>query len=192
MSEDLSRRNLFQLGAGAALTSLPVLSLGQGGATTASPPTQTAGPVEAPFERDYKAPDFKPAWKKQQLNRLMVQDFVIFAHFDLAMTKQLLAKEPKLITATMDWGGGDWESGLNGASHLGNKDIVNFLLEKGARMDIFCAAMMNQLDAVRQFLTLQPALIDALGPHGITLHKHAQMGKAKEVYEYLQTIKKIG
>lgn len=191
MSENLSRRSFFQLSAGAALTTIPALSLAQQGATQTEPPKQT-GPVEAPFERDYKAPDFKPAWKKQQINRAMVQDFVIYAHFDLEMTKTLLAKEPKLIAATIDWGGGDWESGLGGASHLGNKEIVNFLLEKGARMDIFCAAMMNQIEAIKAFLTLQPALIDAKGPHGITLHKHAEMGKATEVFDYLQSIKKIG
>ena len=92
----------------------------------------------------------------------------------------------------MDWGGGDWESGLGGASHMGNKDIVNFLLEKGARIDIFCAAMMGQLDVVKSFLTLQPNLIDSYGPHGMTLHFHAQRGKATEVYDYLQSIKKIG
>src|SRR5262245_8012418 len=38
------------------------------------PPT----PVEAPFERDYPPPTFKPSWKKPQINRLLVQDFVIY------------------------------------------------------------------------------------------------------------------
>ncbi|MEI8283263.1 MAG: ankyrin repeat domain-containing protein, partial [Armatimonadota bacterium] len=100
-------------------------------------------------------------------------------------------KEPRLIAAHMDWGGGDWESGLGGASHMGNKEIVNFLLEKGARMDIFCAASMNQIEVVKSMLKLQPNLIDSYGPHGMTLHFHAKMGKATEVYDYLQSIKKI-
>ena len=51
---------------------------------------------------------------------------------------------------------------------MGRRDIVEFLLEKGARIDLFCAAMMGQLDAVKAFLTLQPKLIDAKGPHGFT------------------------
>jgi len=38
-------------------------------------------------------------------------------------------------------GGGDWESGLGSVAH-GRRDIVEFLLEQGARIDIFCAAMM--------------------------------------------------
>ena len=29
------------------------------------------GPVEAPFERDYEAPGFKPSWKKPQITKAM-------------------------------------------------------------------------------------------------------------------------
>lgn len=194
MSENLSRRSFCNLTAGLALTAVPAALIAQQPPTppqqgeVPKPPT---GPVEAPFERDYAPPGFKPGWKKQQINRLLVQDFVLYAHSDLEMVKTLLAKEPKLIAATIDWGGGDWESGLGGASHMGNKDIVNFLLEKGARIDIFCAAMLGQMDAVKSFLKLQPSLIDAKGPHGISLHVHAKMGKATEMYDYLQSVKKI-
>jgi len=156
-------------------------------------PKVSAGPVEAPFNRDYSPPAFKPSWKKPQINRLLVQDFVIYAHSELDMVKKLLEKEPALLNGTMDWGNGDWESGLGGASHMGRRDIVQFLLERGARIDIFCAAMMGRLDAVRSFLSLEPRLIDARGPHGFTLHFHAQVGgkEAEPVLAYLQSIKKL-
>ena len=135
----------------------------------------------------------KPSWKRPQLNRLLVQDFVIYAHSDLGLVKKLLDKEPALLNAAMDWGAGDWETGLGGASHMGRRDIAEFLLEHGARIDLFCAAMMGQLDAVRAFLTLQPALIDAKGPHGFSLHFHAQVGgkEAEKVLDYLQSVKKV-
>lgn len=150
-------------------------------------------PVEAEFERDYDAPSFKPSWKTPQINRLMAEDFVIFAHSDLETVKKLLEREPNLINATIDWGGGDWENALGGASHMGRKDIVNFLLSKGARMDLFCAAMMGKLEIVKSMLTLEPALIDARGPHGFNLHFHAQVGQddAKPVLDYLQSIKEL-
>ena len=93
----------------------------------ADPQKTPSGPTEAAFERDYGAPEFKPSWKKQQLNRQMVQDFVIYAHSDLVLVKRLLDKEPHLLNATMDWGDGDWETGLGGASHMGRRDIVEFL-----------------------------------------------------------------
>src|SRR5262249_6351155 len=159
----------------------------------AEPPPTTAGPTEAPFERDYDPPSFKPSWKRPQLNRLFIQDFVIFAHTDLEMVKKLLAKEPALVLASMNWGAGDWESGLGAAAHMGRRDVVEVLLEAGARIDIFCAAMLGMVDVVRAFLTLQPKLIDAKGPHGFSLHFHAQVGgkDAEKVLDYLQSVKQV-
>jgi hypothetical protein len=191
MSESISRRSLVAT-AGLLFASAAELSGADDKPKTDAPPAP-AGPTEAAFERDYPPPGFKPSWKKPQINRLLVQDFVIYAHSELGMVKKLLEKEPGLLNAMMDWGGGDWESGLGGASHMGRRDIVEFLLEKGARIDIFCAAMMGQLEAVKAFLTLQPRLIDARGPHGFTLHFHAQVGgqEAEKVLDYLQSIKKL-
>jgi len=187
MSDPLSRRGFAVAAAG----------LAAGVAAAEDKPMKDSpkptGPIEAAFERDYTPPGFKPSWKNPQINRLLVQDFVIYAHSDLPMTKKLLEKEPALLNATMDWGAGDWETGLGGASHMGRRDIAGFLLEKGARIDIFCAAMMGLLDAVKAFLTLEPKLIDAKGPHGFTLHFHAQVGakEAEPVLDYLQSVKKI-
>ncbi len=151
------------------------------------------GPVEAPFERDYPAPSFKPSWKKQQVNRELVQDFVIYAHSDLEMVKKLLDREPGLLNGSVDWGGGDWETALGGASHMGRRDIVEHLLSRGARIDLFCATMMGLLEVVKSFLTLQPTLIEARGPHGFSLHFHAQVGgeSALATLDYLQSVKQI-
>lgn len=183
MSKPFSRRHFTTLGAGLVMTS----------ASLADEVPKVAQAVEAPFERDYDAPKFTPSWKKPQINRSMVQDFVIYAHSDLDMVKKLLDKEPALLNGVMDWGAGDWESGLGGASHMGRHDIVEYLLGKGARIDIFCAAMMGQLEAVKLFLILEPALIDAKGPHGFSLHFHAQVGgsASEPVLDYLQSVKKI-
>src|SRR5262245_30214145 len=144
MSDPISRRSFGTLAAGAMLATAADQAAAddKSKAHTASAP---GGPVEAPFERDYPPPEFKPSWKKNQVNRLLAQDFVIYAHSDLAMTRKLLEKEPALLNATMDWGGGDWETGLGGASHMGRRDIAEFLLERGARIDLFCAAMLGLL-----------------------------------------------
>lgn len=156
-------------------------------------PDASVGPREAEFTRDYEPPGFKPSWKNPQLNRTMVQDFVIFAHSDLKMVEKLLEREPKLVNSAMDWGNGDFETALGGASHMGKKEIVQFLLSKGARMDIFCAAMMGMLEVVQAMLTLEPKLIDVPGPHGFNLHFHAQVGQedAVPVLEYLQSVKEL-
>ena len=192
MPDPISRRSFSTVTTGlvlAAATDLPAAD----DKPKLDLPVAAPGPTEAPFTRDYSPPGFKPSWKKPQINRVLVQDFVIYAHSELDMVKKLLEKEPALLNATMDWGQGDWETGLGGASHMGRRDIVEFLLERGARIDIFCAAMMGQLEAVKSFLTLEPKLIDAKGPHGFTLHFHAQVGgkESEKVLDYLQSIKKL-
>jgi len=190
VSDPINRRVFTSMGAGLALGS----AAGQAPADDSQPAGPTAPrPLEAAFERDYPAPGFQPSWKKPQINRLLVQDFVICAHSEPDMVKTLLAKEPALLNAAMDWGAGDWETGLGGASHMGRRDIVEILLDRGARVDLFCAAMMGQIDAVRSFLALQPKLIDAKGPHGFSLHFHAQVGgkDSENVLDYLQSLKKI-
>jgi hypothetical protein len=192
MPDPISRRAFSSATAGIALGSATNLAAADD-APKGHPPAIASHPTEAPFERTYSPPSFKPSWKKPQINRLLVQDFVIFAHSDLDMVKKLLDMEPALLNATMDWGQGDWETGLGGASHMGRRDIVEFLLDRGARIDIFCAAMLGLLDAVKSFLTLQPRLIDAKGPHGFTLHFHAQVGgeASEPVLQYLQSIKRL-
>lgn len=186
MPDPITRRVFAGLGT-AALLATPALA----DEPQATP--KPAGPLEAPFDRDYPAPDFKPSWKKPQVSRLMAQDFVIFAHSDLEMTRKLLDREPALLNAAIDWGAGDWETGLGGASHMGRRDIVGLLLERGARPDLFCAAMLGRLDAVRSLLEFQPKLIDAKGPHGFSLHFHSQVGgpESEAVLAYLQSLKPV-
>ena len=189
MSDPISRRQFAALAAVTGAAVVPALA--------ADPPKPDAAkpavPVEAEFTRDYTAPEFKPKWAKPQVNRLLVQDFVIYAHSDLAMVKKLLEKEPAVLNAAMDWGAGDWETGLGGASHMGRRDIAEFLIESGARVDLFAAAMLGQLEVVKALLTMQPKLIDAKGPHGFTLHWHAKAGgkESEKVLELLQGIKFI-
>jgi hypothetical protein len=119
----------------------------------------------------------------------LVHEFVLKAHSDLDAVRSLLETEPKLVNASWDWGGGDWETGLGAASHIGRREIALFLLERGARLDVFAAAMLGELEIVRAILSEHPALRDAPGPpHGIPLVKHAEAGgeQAREVLEFLQ------
>src|SRR5262249_9536851 len=77
---------------------------------------------------------------RERLNLDLVWEFVRVAHNSLPRTKELVEREPTLVLAAWDWGGGDWETGLGGASHIGSREIALYLLSKGARIDAFCAA----------------------------------------------------
>lgn len=117
----------------------------------------------------------------------LVKDFVAKAHTKLDATKALLAEHPTLLNASWDWGGGDFETGLGGASHMGSRDIAEFLIGQGARMDLFTAVMLGRLDIVTPIVSAFPALLRSRGPHGLTLLHHARTGgePAREVLDYL-------
>jgi hypothetical protein len=120
----------------------------------------------------------------------LVHQFVRVAHGDLATVKTMLAATPSLLNATWDWGGGDFETALGAAAHTGSRDIALYLLGKGARLDLFAAAMLGELAIVKAILTAFPDARHSLGAHGIPLLVHAQMGgtPAESVLEYLQTL----
>ena len=123
------------------------------------------------------------------LDPATVESFVAKAHGDLDGIRALLEEEPALVNATWDWGGGDWETALGAASHMGRRDIALFLLEHGARIDVFAAAMLGEVEIVRAVLEASPAARDVLGPHGIPLIEHARVGgdDAREVLELLES-----
>jgi len=118
----------------------------------------------------------------------LVQEFVSVAHGDFDRTVALLAQTPALANAVWDWGGGDFESGLGAAAHMGRRDIALHLLAHGARFDLFAAAMLGQLGVVRAVLAAQPDLRHTAGAHGIPLLVHAQMGgpEAQAVVDWLE------
>jgi hypothetical protein len=104
------------------------------------------------------------------------------------------AKAPGIVNAWWDWGFGDWESPLGAASHTGQRGIAEFLLEKGARIDIFAAAMMGMTEVVKAFVTAHPGIQRTLGPHGIPLLAHATVGgpKAEATLAYLKSLGDAG
>jgi hypothetical protein len=114
--------------------------------------------------------------KKPALQAAIVEEFVGKAHGDLERVKTLLKQEPALINAAWDWGGGDFETALGAASHMGRRDIAEFLLSHGAHLDIFAAAMLGKVDIVKAALQAYPEIKDIPGPHGISLLDHARAG----------------
>ena len=128
---------------------------------------------------------------KSALEAKLVEEFVVQSHSNLDSVKELLAKEPGLVNATWDWGGGDFESALGAAGHMGRKDIAEYLLSNGARLDIFVAAMLGKLEIVKAILDAFPDALESLGPQGISLLEHAITGgeDAQEVFELISSLR---
>jgi hypothetical protein len=125
---------------------------------------------------------------KPSIQPELVQAFVGNAHGDLERVKEMLEQEAGLVNAAWDWGGGDWETALGAAAHMGRKDIALFLLDQGARMDLFAAAMLGKIDIVKSMLADNANLRNSVGPHGIPLINHAEAGgsEAAPIVELLK------
>jgi len=118
-----------------------------------------------------------------------VKEFVIAGHGNLDAVKSLLLEFPTLLYATWDWGNGDFETALEGAGHVGNKEIANYLIGLGARTNLFVLTMLGKTSLVKSFLDIFPQYLNARGPHGFTFLHHAQKGgdDSKELLDYFQS-----
>lgn len=175
MSEHPSRRSVLSIG-GKSLILAGGLSLFPE-ISQAEPPK----PADARPPRKDKGPP---------LDDSLVKAFVGAAHGHLPTVKEMLAQKPTLINATWDWGGGDFETALGGAGHMGRRDIAEYLLANGARIDVFVAAMLGKLEIVKAAVIAFPDTPKIKGPHGIPLIKHAEAGgeQAAAVKAYLESL----
>ena len=118
----------------------------------------------------------------------LIKRFVTAGHAQLNVVQEMLAEQPALINAVWDWGGGDFETALGGASHMGRRDIAEFLLAKGARLDLFAAAALGNLDIVKAAVAVYPQIVNVAGPHKIPLIAHAEKGGSTDVVEFLKPL----
>src|SRR5262249_38804362 len=178
-------RKQFLIGGGIAAISL---FCGRGflqAQTGTSPAAMAASTTPESADNVPDFPEHHP-----QFDRARVKRFVIAGHVNLPAVKAMLAEEPNLINGAIDWGNGDFETALGGASHMGRRDIAEYLLEHDARMDIFAATMLGKIDIVKAAVAVFPNIVLVPGPHGIPLIVHAEKGgpAAQAVLEFLRTI----
>ena len=117
----------------------------------------------------------------------LVKEFVRVGHNDLEAVQRMLKDAPGLLNASWDVGGGDYETALEGAGHVGDREIAEFLIGQGARANIFVFTMLGRTMEVKALLEAFPSLLRSKGPHGLTLLHHAQRGKeaAAELFEHI-------
>jgi ankyrin repeat protein len=165
MLQELTRRNLLKAAPIGFMSARSLWSQDSTKASDASannssnPPKPVTEKVRGPRE------DLDTVW-----------EFVRAGHNNLPRVKELLALDPMLIFSSWDWGkgdGGQWETALGGASHTGNREIAQYLLSAGARIDCFCAAMLGQRDVVLALLKADNSVAICKGPHGYTMLYHA-------------------
>ncbi len=114
-----------------------------------------------------------------------VREFVIASHGNLDKLKQMLAENPSLLTAGYQWNENDNETPIQAAAQVGNKPIAEYLLERGAPLDICTAAMLGRREEVQSRLDANPIQVKATGAHGIPLLPHAVWSDDQELVRLL-------
>ena len=180
MNSHTTRRDLLRVGTHGALAATAFVGM-SGGPAWADPPKSSgpAGKLWLGFPRQ---------------DQKLVAEVVGVSHFNEQRVKDLVKAYPELVNACWDWGFGDWESPLGAASHVGHRGIAEFLLARGARIDIFAAAMLGLTTVVKAFVAARPGIQRTLGPHGIPLLAHARAGgkSAADTVAYLEALGDAG
>ncbi|MEO8395867.1 MAG: ankyrin repeat domain-containing protein [Chloroflexota bacterium] len=111
----------------------------------------------------------------QETNLEAIRTFMIAAHGNLDQVKTTLAKHPEWLNVVYDWGGfaGNTETPVQAAAHVGNRPIAEYLLDQGVPLQITTAAMLGRQQEVERLLQADPANVQAVGGHGISLMNHA-------------------
>lgn len=129
-----------------------------------------------------------PGFPQQQAS--LVREVVGASHRNEARVREIIGQHPSLVNACWDWGFGDFETPLGAASHTGRREIAEFLLEQGARIDIFAATMLGYVDVVKALVVARPGIQKTRGPHGIHLLNHAKAGgeASEAMVKYLEEL----
>ncbi|MDP1661172.1 MAG: hypothetical protein Q8L55_04575 [Phycisphaerales bacterium] len=184
MPVDICRRDLLATAPAAGLALLGLASVGR-----AQPAEAEARAKAAETVKSGATGGAWPGFPRQ--DAALVQEVVGASHRNEARVRELIDAHPALVNAAWDWGFGDWETPLGAAAHTGRRNIAELLISRGARVDIFAAAMLGWVDAVKGMTALSPGVQRAIGPHGLTLAHHARAG-AEQAVAVLKHLEELG
>src|SRR5690606_18935920 len=110
-----------------------------------------------------------------------VRAFVTAAHFSPEQVKQMLTEQPELLNVAYQWQEDDTETAIQAASHMGSVEIAEYLLEQGAPLAVYTAAMLGRVEDVRVMLADGLNNAKTRVAHGIPLMTHVALGGSIEI-----------
>jgi len=116
-----------------------------------------------------------------EIDQATVEECVGSAHGDLDRVRQLVERHPALVNARARWN----ETPIEAAAQLGRKDIIEYLLSKGAPLDFFTACVLGRRDVVEAELAGDPTRAQARGVHDLPAMYFAAIGGQSEIAELL-------
>jgi ankyrin repeat protein len=111
----------------------------------------------------------------------VVEECVGNAHGNLARVAELIAQYPAVVNARAPWN----ETPVEAAAQMGNKPIIDLLLQHGAPLDFSTACVLGRVEQVSSELAANPDRAKDRGVHDLPALYFAAIGGSREVAELL-------
>jgi hypothetical protein len=109
---------------------------------------------------------------KAEINKTRL---TVASHEEYDVVRDILDKKPYLVACmnALDMSK-PAERPQGAAAHMGRRDILELMLERGVDLDIFMACALNRAQDVSAFLDLTPSTVNSYGSHKIPLIMHVR------------------
>ena len=116
-----------------------------------------------------------------ELSQAVVDECVGNAHGNLARVSELVELHPGIVNARASWN----ESPIEAAAQMGNRPLIDYLVERGAPVDFLTSCVLGRTEDVRQELQARPERARERGVHELAPLYFAAVGGHPEVAELL-------
>jgi ankyrin repeat protein len=113
----------------------------------------------------------------------LIEQFILAAHGNFARVQELYFQHPAVLNVKFEKFD---ENALEAAGHMGRRDIAEWLLDQGAPITIYAAAMLGETNRVAAFLEEDASSAGQPGVHGFSVLFHAALGGKIEIAELLE------
>jgi ankyrin repeat protein len=117
----------------------------------------------------------------QAVPQAVIEECVGNAHGNLARVAELITQYPAVVNARAPWN----ETPVEAATQMGNKPIIDLLLQHGAPLDFFTACVLGRVEKVTGELAANPDQARLRGVHNLPALYFAAIGGSREVAELL-------
>jgi ankyrin repeat protein len=113
----------------------------------------------------------------------VIDELVGNAHGNLVRVVELVDAHPDALNARSSWN----ETAIEAATQMGNRPIIDYLLERGAPLDFFTACVLGRNDLVDRELAANPETVRRRGVHDLPPLYFAAIGGSLETARRLLT-----